>query len=78
MGAITICKHSQIQAMAGLTTTVELEGSLESNALLRSRSLGVGLLSGIEGVHIGLVVLGVVESHDLLRDIGLQGIVGVR
>ena len=60
-----------------LTTTVELEGSLKSNALLRSRSLSVRLLSGVQRVDIGLVVLLVVKLHDLPRDEGLEGIVGV-
>ena len=60
-----------------LTSAVELEGSLEGDALLGGGRLGVGLLGGVEGVHVGLVVLLVVKLHDLLGDVGLERIVGV-
>ena len=59
------------------TSTVELERSLESNSLLGSCGLGVRGLSSVQSVHVGLVVLGVVESHDLFRDVGLKGIIVV-
>lgn len=60
------------------TTTVELEGSLESDALLGGRALRVCRLGSVEGVNIGLVVLGMVQSHDLLGNERLEGIVSVR
>ena len=60
-----------------LTTTVELERGLEGDALLGGRGLGVGLLGGVERVHVSLVVLLVVKLHDLPRDEGLERIVGV-
>lgn len=60
-----------------MTTAVELEGSLETNLALDVLGLderGELLLSGIEAVDIGSVVLVVVESHDLLRDRWLKGL----
>lgn len=65
-------------ARAKLTSAVELERGLEGDALLRGGSLGVGLLGGVERVHVGLVVLLVVKLHDLLGDEGLERIVAVR
>ena len=45
-------------------------------------SFGLLLLLGLDGVvevgNVKLVVLGVVDGHDLLGDGGLEGIVGVR
>lgn len=60
-----------------LTTTVELEGRLQRNALLGRRSLCVRLFSSVQSVDIGLVVLLVVKLHDLPRDERLEGVVGV-
>lgn len=48
-----------------LTSSVELEGSLESDALLGGRRLGVRSLSSVQSVDVGLMVLGVVQFHDL-------------
>lgn len=59
------------------TTAVEPERGLESDALLGSAGLGVGLLCGVEGGHVGVVVLLVVKLHDLPGDVGLEGVVGV-
>lgn len=55
----------EIGAVRVLTTAVELERSLESDAFLGGGSFGVGGLSGVERVHVGLMVLLVVELHDL-------------
>jgi hypothetical protein len=60
-----------------LTSAVELERSLEGNALLGGRGLGVSLLGRVQSVDIGLVVLLVVKLHDLAGDERLEGIVGV-
>lgn len=60
-----------------LTSSVELQSRLQSDSLLGSRRLCVGLLSSVESVDICLVVLCVVESHDLLGDEWLESIVGV-
>lgn len=60
-----------------LTTTVELEGRLQRNALLGRRSLCVRLLSSVQSVDIGLVVLLVVKLHDLPRYERLERVVGV-
>ena len=61
-----------------LTTTVEADRGLEGNAFLGGGGLDIIRLSGIESSHVCLVVLGVVERHDLLRDVGLERIVGIR
>jgi hypothetical protein len=61
-----------------LTTTVETDGRLEGDAFLGGLSLDIIALGGVEGSHVSLVVLRVVERHDLLRDVGLEPIVGVR
>jgi hypothetical protein len=42
--------------------------------LFNGGRLGIGLLCRVETIHIGLVMFLVVESHDLLRDIGLKGL----
>lgn len=63
--------------MRELTSAVELESRLERDALLGGARLRVCLLGGVEGVHVGLVVLLVVKLHDLLGDEGLEAIVGV-
>ena len=51
-----------------LTSTVELQSGLELDLLLRAGSLGVRLLSSVQAVDIRLVVLGMVESHNLERE----------
>ena len=61
-----------------LTTTVEADGGLEGDAFFRGGSLEIVGLGGVEGSYVSLVVLCVVERHDLLRDEGLEPIVGVR
>lgn len=61
-----------------LTTTVEADDRLEGDPFLGGTSLNIIGLSGIEGSHVCLVVLRVVERHDLLRDVGLERIVVVR
>lgn len=51
-----------------MTTTVELEGRLKGNSSLEvaiSRCLLERLLSGVETVDVGLVMLGVMEVHNL-------------
>lgn len=61
--------------MVDVTTTVELDSLLKLNlgknvvGFLSSSEL---LEGGVKTVDVGLVVLGVVEGHDLLRDVGLQ------
>ena len=60
-----------------LTTTVELESSLQRNAFLGAGCLGVGSLGGIQGGNVGLVMLRMVKLHDLLRDVRLKSIISV-
>ena len=62
---------------ARLTTTIEFDGSLERDAFFWGGSLKILFLSSVEGIHVSLVVLGMVQRHDLLRNVGLEGIVGV-
>jgi len=65
------------ERVVDVATAIELEGGLESDALLGSGSLGVGLLGSVEGVDVGLVVLSMVKGHDLLGDVRLESIVRV-
>lgn len=61
-----------------LTSTVELDCRLESNA--RSgvgAGAGVGGFGGVYAVNVGLMMFLVVESHDLLADMRLESIVGI-
>jgi hypothetical protein len=51
---------------------------LESNSLLGSRGFGVRGLSSVQSVHVRLVVLGVVENHNFMRDVRLKSIIRVR
>jgi len=60
------------------TTTVEFQGRLEGDAFLGSGRLGVRQLGSVEGVDVSLVMLIVMECHDLLRDVRLEAIVRVR
>ena len=65
-------------AMRVLTSTVELQSRLESDPLLGSASLGISLLSSVQSIDVGLVVLLVVKLHDLTTDERLESIVRVR
>jgi len=65
------------ERVVDMASAVKLKGSLECDALLRGGGLGVRRLSGVECVDVGLMVLLVVKLHDLPRDKGLKGIVGV-
>lgn len=59
---------NEISHNSHVTTTVELEGRLKGNSSLEvasSRGLLERLLSGVETVDVSLVVLGVVEIHNL-------------
>mgnify|MGYP006876481383 CR=1 FL=1 len=64
-----------------MSTAVELQGGLETDDALDVSGrleLAEALLGRVEAVDIGLVVLGVVEGHDLRRDGRLErlGLVG--
>lgn len=67
--------------VVNVSAPVELQGGLKSDSGLDGLGsgflgleLGEGFLSGVETVNVGLVVLGVVQGHDLLGDAGLQGL----
>lgn len=68
------------QRVVDMATTVEVE-----ERSLRSRGLGITLVLGlgesvggsVEAVDVGLMVLGVVELHDLSGDVGFEGTVVV-
>ena len=66
--------------MVDVTTAVEinhrLQGNLRSDILLRLGGLEL-LGGGVEAVDVGLVVVLVVELHDLAGDGGLEGAVVV-
>lgn len=60
------------------TSSVEFEGSQESDFLLGGLSACEAGLSSVQAVDIGLMMLSVVKSHDLSADVGLESIVAVR
>ena len=62
------------EGMVDVTSTVELQRRLQRDDLLGSFSLGEGHLRSVQTVHVGLVVLGVVKLHNLLRDVWLEGL----
>ena len=51
---------------------------MEGDTFLWCGSFGVCLLSGVERVDIGLVVLLVVKLHNLAGNVGLEGLIRVR
>ena len=53
------------ERVVDMPAAVELECGLELDLVLGGGRLGVGLLGGVEAVDVGLVVLAVVEFHDL-------------
>lgn len=57
------------------TTTVELQSSLELDALLGSGRLGVGFLCLVQTVHVGLVMLRMMQIHNLARDVRLESLI---
>lgn len=57
-----------------LTTAVELERGLKLDLLLGALCLRVRLFGGVEAVDVRLVVLRVVELHNLARDVRLEGL----
>ena len=61
-----------------LTTTIELQGSLQSDAFLGTAGFGVSFLCSVQSIDISLMVLRVMEQHDLMRYEGLESIVRVR
>lgn len=56
------------------TTAIELQRALQLDLLLHVRGLGIRLLGGIEPVDVRLVVLGMVQSHDLLGDVRFESL----
>lgn len=63
--------------VVNVASTVETESCLEGDALLGCRCFGICRFGCIERIDVGLVVLRVMELHDLLRDVGLKGIVSI-
>lgn len=61
-----------------MTTAVETNDGLKGDALFRGRRPGVVALCGVEGIDVRLVVLVVMQPHDLCNDVGFEGIVVVR
>ena len=67
--------------MVDVTSAVELDGGLKSDQLSDGRrglglrgEVGDGGFGGVEVGDVGLVVLGVVELHDVLDDVGFEGL----
>lgn len=64
------------ERVVNVTTTMEVQqrglGSSSLGVVL-GIGLGDGLIGGIEAIDVGLVVLGVMQLHDLAGDVGLKG-----
>jgi len=60
-----------------MPSAVELDSGLKSNTFLRGGGQCVRFLGGVKGVDVGLVVFCVMKGHDLLRDVGLESLVGI-
>lgn len=69
------CQVLPEQSVVDVSTTVEVEEGRDTGGLGRV-ALGLGLAKGlesaVEAVDVGLVVLGVVQLHDLARDVRLE------
>lgn len=69
------CQVLPEQSVVDVPTAVEVEEGRDAGGLGRV-ALGLGLAKGlesaVEAVHVGLVVLGVVQLHDLARDVRLE------
>lgn len=68
------------QGVVEVTTTVEVQQrSLSSSSLVIALGLSIadGLNGSVVAVDVGLVVLGVVELHDLTGDVRLESAVVV-
>lgn len=70
--------------MVDVSTSVELQSGLQGDSGLdgfRGGFLGLklaeGFLRGVKTVDVCLVVLGVVQGHDLLGDAGFQRLMGL-
>ena len=59
------------------TATVEFVSSLERNPLARGCSRNQRLFSRVETVYIGLMMLLMMEGHNLLTDEGFESIIAV-
>jgi len=59
------------------TSAIKLKGCLQRDALFWGGGFRVRGLRCVQRVHVSLMVLRVVQSHDLLRDIRLKRIVRV-
>ena len=62
------------ERVVDVAPAVELERGLEADALARRGGLGVRVLGSVQAVHVRLVVLRVVQLHDLARDVRLEGL----
>lgn len=65
-------------ARRSLTSSIELECTLQRNTLARPIRLPIRDLGGIQCQHVRLVVLFVVKLHNLVRDERLEGVIRVR
>ena len=74
-----LCKmEGEGEKKKGRTSAVELERRLEGYLFLDGLTFRVLLFSGIQAVNIRLMVLRVVQRHDLLGDMRLKSVVSVR
>lgn len=71
------CQVLPEERVVHVSTTVEIQSLKEGNALLGRGSGSVRLLGRVECVDVCLVMLGVMEIHNLLTNVGFEGIVRV-
>jgi hypothetical protein len=78
--ALTLSRRKVLpkERVVDVTTAVELERLLETNALLSGGGFCVGSLGSVQRVHVGLMMLLVVKLHDLARDERLKCLIRVR
>ena len=72
------CEILPEEGMVDVTTTVEAKSRLEGDALFRGRCPGVVVFCSVEGIDVCLVMLVMVQLHDLCDDVWLECIVAVR
>jgi len=65
------------ERMIDMTATVEFVSSLERNPLTRGCSRNQRLFSRVETVYIGLMMLLMMEGHNLLTDERFESIIAV-
>lgn len=72
------CEVLPKERVVDMTTAIETKRGLQGDALFRGSRLGIVVLGSIERIDIGLMMLVVMEAHDLCDDVRLERIIAVR